>query len=307
MLAAEDLQRDRSMRIISTLAVVALLQSGPPATESLQRDVAALAAADSNQARFDVLTAMLRDRGLPFAVEQFNIDKPVGGENRTEGRNVVVSVGAGAEHMIIGAHYDAIRLSDGSLSRGAVDNGASTVLLVHLADVLRSAKLPIRVEVVWFDMEELGLRGSAAYAERHASPAARAMLNLDINAYGDTILFGPSADSTNAALRRVLLTTCAAEEFDCVAFPQMPPGDDRTFTRRGVPTLSLATLPVVEAHQLWLMMNAGASSGLAKETVPSILRTLHTAEDTPAKVSGESMARTLRLVVALVRNLARRD
>jgi hypothetical protein len=85
----------------------------------------------------------------------------------------------------------------------------------------------------------------------------------------------------------------------------MPPGDDRTFTQRGIPTLSLATLPEGEAHQLWLMMNAGASSGLAKETVPSILRTIHTAEDTASKVNGEAMARTLRFIVALVGNVAR--
>jgi Zn-dependent M28 family amino/carboxypeptidase len=293
------------MRIIPALAVVALLQPASPSTESLLRDVATLASASTNEARFDVLTGMLRDRKLIFAVEPFNLDKPIGSENRTEGRNVVVSLGAGAEHIVIGAHYDAARLSDGSLSRGAVDNGASNVLLIRLAESLRSETLPIRVEIVWFDMEELGLRGSAAYAQRQASPAANAVLNLDINAYGDTILFGPSAGPTNAALRRMLLTTCAAEDINCVAFPQMPPGDDRSFTQRGIPTLSLATLPVAEAHQLWLMMNAGASSGLAKETVPSILRTIHTAEDTASKVSGEDMSRTLRLVLALVRNLPR--
>jgi len=33
--------------------------------------------------------------------------------------------------IVVGAHYDAVRLSDGTLSRGAVDNAASSVILVH--------------------------------------------------------------------------------------------------------------------------------------------------------------------------------
>ena len=115
-------------------------------------------------------------------------------------------------------------------------------------------------------MEELGLVGSARYVQQHASDRIVAMLNLDINAYGNTVVFGPSERPDNAALRRAFVQTCAAEDIACVGFPQMPPGDDRSFVKAGIPTISLGIVPAVEAHQLWLMMNAGPNAGLAQGT-----------------------------------------
>jgi Zn-dependent M28 family amino/carboxypeptidase len=269
-------------------------------------DVRQLTSADTNEARFDALTAMLRGRNLTFTVEPFTIDKPVGREPRTEGRNVVVTLGDGADQIVVGAHYDAARLPDGSLSRGAVDNAASSVILVRLAEALRTATLPRRVKIVWFDMEELGLIGSARYVQAHGTDRIAAMLNFDVNGYGDTVLFGPSEREQHASLRRTLVETCAAEAKTCVGFPQMPPGDDRSFVGAKIPTLSIAMLPAVEVHQLWLLMNAKQDSGLAPGHVPAILRTLHTAEDTVAAVDGESMARMLRFALALVRTVALR-
>jgi acetylornithine deacetylase/succinyl-diaminopimelate desuccinylase-like protein len=250
--------------MLSTVALIAVLQLAVPvSTGQLTADVTRLAGQQTNEARFDALTGLLNERKIPFTVERFALDKPVGREPRVEGRNVVASFGEGAEHVIVGAHYDAARLPDGSLSAGAVDNAASSVLLVHLAERLRAQPPRTRITLVWFDMEELGLIGSRRYVQAHASDHLAAMLNLDINAYGDTILFGPSTRAESAQLRRRLLETCAAENVPCVAFPQMPPGDDRSFVQHGTPTLSLATVSAVEAHQVWLMMNAGPGSGLA--------------------------------------------
>jgi hypothetical protein len=138
-------------------AAFALLQAPAPSPESLVAGVGRLAAAADNDARFEVLAAMLRERNLPFAVEPFAIDRPGAGEPRRTGRNIVVTIGEGRDEIVVGAHYDASRLPDGTLSRGAVDNGASSVMLVHLAESLRSGALPVRVRVVWFDGEELGL------------------------------------------------------------------------------------------------------------------------------------------------------
>jgi hypothetical protein len=59
----------------------------------------------------------------------------------------------------------------------------------------------------------------------------------------------------------------------------MPSGDDRSFVARGVATVSVATLPAVDLHKLWLMINAGKESGLSPDAPPSIMRTVHTADD----------------------------
>ena len=109
----------------------------PP--DDLVAEVRTLSAAADNDARFDALTALLKAHGVPFTVEPFTLDKPpAAGPNqtpdpRTRGRNIVVSLGDGAEQVVVGAHYDAKWMADKTLSRGAVDNGASSVMLVHLA------------------------------------------------------------------------------------------------------------------------------------------------------------------------------
>ena len=286
---------------VVTAALLAPAQGLAPAT--LAADVARLASSTTNEQRFDALTALLRARNLTFAVEPFTLDKPVRLEPRSEGRNIVVTLGEGSEDIVVGAHYDAVRLADGSLSQGAVDNAASSVMLVRLAEALRGEKLAVRLRVVWFDMEELGLVGSAQYVKKHASDKITAMLNFDINANGNTIVFGPSERPDSAALRRTLLQTCAAQDVSCLGFPQMPPGDDRSFVAASIPTVSMGMLPAIESHQLWLMMNAGADAGLAQGTAPAILRTIHTTADTADKANEQSMGMVLRFALGLVRAL----
>jgi hypothetical protein len=86
----------------------------------------------------------------------------------------------------------------------------------------------------------------------------------------------------------------------------MPPGDDRSFVKAGIPTISIGIVPAVEAHQLWLMMNAGPNSGLAPGLAPPILKTIHTPDDTPEKLSEETMLRMQRFALSLVRTVGRR-
>ena len=274
------------------------------AQSTLTDDVRTLSSAATNEERFEALTKMLGSRKVPFTVEPFTIDKPARGEPRTEGRNVVATIGDGAREIVIGAHYDAARLPNGSLSKGAVDDGAASVILMRLAERLLSERLQVRVRVVWFDMEELGLIGSQQYLRKHMSDPTMAMLNLDVDAYGKTILFGPERPD-NVELRRTFAQTCAVEDVSCLSFPQMPPGDDRSFVQARIPTVSIGVLPAVEAHQLWLMMNAGQNSGLAPGTTPPIFQTIHTAQDTPDKVNEDTMGMMVRFALALVRNLER--
>ena len=291
------------MLVMGLLVLPAAQAPPPPASADLVEDVRRLAAAQTNEARFEALAAMLRERNLTFTVEPFTIEKAIGKEPRTEGRNVVVTIGDGADQIVVGAHYDAARLTTGALSQGAVDNGASSVILVRVADALRRSAPLLRVKVVWFDMEELGLLGSARYIDAHRSDRIVGMINFDVNGYGDTVIFGPTPRADSQGLHDALLQTCVEQRRDCVVFPQIPPGDDRSFSGAKIPALSVAVLPALEAHQLWLLMNA-KGSGLAQGFVPPILRTIHTPEDAPAKLDAETMAGMVRLATSLVGRVA---
>ena len=281
-------------------ATLAALQTASPA--AMLEAVKPMTTATSNEARFDAVTAFLRARNVPFEVERFTIAKAIGSEPRTEGRNIVATFGPAGPALVVGGHYDAVRLQDSTLSHGATDNAGSSAILLKIAESLAAQPPAGRVTLVWFDMEELGLIGSQKYIETHPSDRIRAMVNLDVNAYGDTVLFGASRGTANAAPRQALLETCAALDTGCIGFAQMPPGDDRSFEKAGIPALSIAILPALEVHQLWLLLNAEPGSA-AKLAMPAILQTLHTAADTIEKVDATAMARQADFVLALVRRL----
>src|SRR5689334_14306334 len=212
------------MRAVTFLALLAVapVAAAQTANDALVADVRTLAAATDNDARFDALTALLKAHNLPFTVETFTLDKPPAAspnaapDPRTRGRNVVVTLGKGRDTIVVGAHYDAKWISDKTLSKGAVDNGASSVMLVHAAAALKTQRLKSKVTFVWFDFEESGLLGSAKYAEAHANDRITAMLNYDINGYGNTVLFGPPPGPLDPRLARTMLETCAAERVDCL-------------------------------------------------------------------------------------------
>jgi hypothetical protein len=299
------------MRVLTLLAALAIGQAASSQTppDTLVAEVRTLSAATGNDARFDALTALLEKHGLTFTVETFTLEKPPAAspnaapDPRTRGRNVVVTLGAGAETVVVGAHYDAKWITGKNLSQGAVDNGASSVMLVHAAAALKGQRLGSKVSFVWFDFEESGLIGSAKYAEAHAGERIKAMLNYDINGYGDTVLFGAPQGGADPRLARLTLETCAAERIDCLRFDAMPPGDDRSFGARKIPTLSIAILPATEAHQLWLMLHA-KSAGLAKDFAPPVFTTIHTPGDVPDKLDGTAMATAGRLAQALIRRVS---
>lgn len=78
-----------------------------------------------------------------------------------QGANLVArKPGRSPATVVVGAHLDTVRDSP-----GADDNGSGVVALLELARIL--APLPLRrsVELVAFDMEEIGLAGSRAYVE----------------------------------------------------------------------------------------------------------------------------------------------
>ena len=152
----------RSLAAAAALLVVA----GPAAAQEV--DLRAQVAAyiqPTNEARTQVVVEQVRAAGFEPVVETF-----AGGNRQTgemEGRNVVFTLGEGEREILLTAHYDAVRLRDGSMSQGVVDNAASVVGVIEAAKRLRDADLDHRVRVILFDQEELGLIGARKWIEAH--------------------------------------------------------------------------------------------------------------------------------------------
>lgn len=79
-------------------------------------------------------------------------------------RNLIVEL-RGNENpgdvLIVGAHFDAAPGAP-----GADDNGSGTAALLELARVLRDRPMKRTVRLIFFNLEEIGLKGSAEYALR---------------------------------------------------------------------------------------------------------------------------------------------
>jgi Zn-dependent M28 family amino/carboxypeptidase len=299
----------------SLAAAAALLAMSSPVLAQdldLRAQVAAFVQ-PSNEARTAVVVAQLRAAGFEPTVETFT-----GGNRQTgemEGRNVVVTIGAGPREILLTAHYDAAKLRDGTMSHGVVDNAASVVGVIEAAKILRARALNHRIRIILFDQEELGLIGARKWIEAHGLTNVAAVVNSDVAGYGDTMMYGQNNGPQSAFVTRAVREVCAERAMHCVGFPVYPPSDDRAFSGAGlaevgeagstdrVPTVSLGFQDQIGAHQMWLAFNGGQTNGLAEGFVPRVFQLIHSAEDTMDKVDPATVALAGATYAAVIERL----
>ena len=177
-------------------------------------------------------------------------------------RNVVGSIAGRGKAIVVGAHYDVEAQPEGFV--GANDGAAGTAAVVWLARALaraprRPGDRPLRF--VLFDGEEepagcepfleCGLRGSKAYAERHAD-ATRSFVLLDYIAEARGLSFPREATSDVALWRK--LRTAASDVGVGALFPARTGGgvlDDHTpFLEREIPAIDVIDFDYPQADTL---------------------------------------------------------
>ncbi|MGD9695336.1 MAG: M28 family metallopeptidase [Thermoleophilia bacterium] len=202
-------------------------------------------------------------------------------------RNVVGTLPGRGKAILVGAHYDT---KDIPGFVGANDGAGGTATVLELARVLRAdrraCERPIRF--VFFDGEETpddladfystGLRGSRAYARRHAKALAAAVI---VDFVGDKDLSLPREAGSDRALW-ARLRAAAKRAGTLSAFPNRTVGeilDDHTpFARAGVPSIDLIDFD----YPPW-----------------------HTTGDTLDKISAASLDRAGEALVLFLRDLSR--
>ncbi|QTC87900.1 M20/M25/M40 family metallo-hydrolase [Brevundimonas pondensis] len=287
--------------LASAVAVAALLS-----TPSLAQDAEALKAQvgayvqPSNAERMNILVGQLRAAGFNPTVETF---EGGGRGGPMQGSNVVVTIGEGAKEILLTAHYDAVKLRDGTMSQGVIDNAGSVVALIEAAKILKDKPLSHRVRVIFFDQEELGLIGARKWIEAHGIANVAAVVNSDVAAYGDTMMYGQNNGAQSAFVTRAVQELCAERAMQCVGFPEYPPSDDRAFSAAGAPVVSLGFQDEVGAHQMWLAFNGGENKGLAEGFVPQVFRVIHSKDDAIEAVEGATIATAGATYAALIQKL----
>jgi len=166
-------------------------------------------------------------------------------------RNVVGSVPGRMPAIVVGAHYDVEAEPEGFV--GANDGAAGTAAVVTLARAFARAPRPRNARAlrfVLFDGEEqpagceppveCGLRGSTAYAERHAGET-RALVLLDYIAERQGLRFTREAGSDRALWAQLRSAATAVGVGSLVSAESSSPViDDHTpFTQRGVRAIDI--------------------------------------------------------------------
>jgi hypothetical protein len=201
-------------------------------------------------------------------------------------RNVVGRIPGTKPAIAIAAHHDTKDLPG---FVGANDGAAGTAAVLELARALRAAERPPgapAIRFLLFDGEEAtddtrpflatGLRGSKAYAKRHADEL-RALILLDfVAAKGMRIRREAQSDlGLWARLRRAAKTVGAGAAFPDGAGAAVT--DDHTpFLERGVPAIDLIQWPYACWHASCDDLSAVSERSLDQtgETVYELVRTL---------------------------------
>ena len=287
--------------LASAVAAVAFLSTPVVAqdAEALKAQVSAYVQ-PSNAERMNVLLTQLRAAGFNPTVETF---EGGGRAGPMQGSNVVVTIGDGPKEILLTAHYDAVKLRDGTMSQGVVDNAGSVVALIEAAKILKDKPLSHRVRVIFFDQEELGLIGARKWIEAHGVANVAAVVNSDVAAYGDAMMYGQNNGAQSAFVTRAVQELCAERAMQCVGFPVYPPSDDRAFSAAGAPVVSLGFQDEIGAHQMWLAFNGGEEKGLAEGFTPKVFRVIHTKDDAIEAVEGATIATAGATYAALIQKL----
>jgi glutaminyl-peptide cyclotransferase len=200
-------------------------------------------------------------------------------------RNVVGSLPGSKPAVVVAAHYDTKDLPG---FVGANDGAGGTAAVVEIARVLSRGARPAgapEIRFVLFDGEEAtddarfletGLRGSKAYAARHADEL-RALILLDfVAAKGLRIQREANSDAALwAQLRQAARRVGAARAFPSGTGSAIS-DDHIPFLQRGVPSIDLIQWPYRCWHEPCDDLSAVSerSLDLAGEAVLELVRTL---------------------------------
>jgi aminopeptidase S len=249
--------------------------------------VGAISAGSDTKARGAAITKRLDELGIAYHVEPFTYD------NRP-GENIVAELlpaGKATTQLMLGAHYD--RVKEG---QGAVDNASGSAAVLELLAAFKQKPLEGHaVTAVFFDLEEIGLRGSAEFIKaRKEKPLPAIFINFDVFGYGDTLW---AMSSREKALADSSVKAAAkAAKFPLEIGSKYPPSDHLSFIKAKVETLSFSLIDGSEIPAILKVFN-----GEAPEKMPRVLTIIHSANDTPDKIDGAAVARALPVVEAAIR------
>ncbi|MGH2567062.1 MAG: M28 family metallopeptidase [Bacteroidota bacterium] len=237
----------------------------------------------SQSGRGDFIKAELKKMNVGFTTVPFDTSWSKGGRQvRAVGENIIVRMGKGNKHIVLGAHSDAVKNSP-----GANDNGGGVAVVLGLIKTLKGYSWNVTVDFCFFDREEDGLIGSSVYVRE--SPDNRrhlAMINLDVVGTGEEVYVGPVGGGDDDLLMPFARTAAAQRGFPFREGVVYPLSDHLSFTNAGLENISISVVPKGDAEKI-----IGLLSGEKRTATnfPKVLEVMHTDRDSSTYVTPEAL------------------
>ena len=267
------------------------------------KDTVRLLERKSGGERRKALETILRDLGVRYEVQRYPAGPDAAGPG--EGANFFFDLGGGAKTLIVSAHHDAVPGSPGAND----DASCVAAILDASARLRRTPPANLKVRFIFFDGEEIGLKGSKEYVRAHDLKNVLAMFSLELCGIGDAAAVWESEETERKTPAiRTLLETLEENNVAHLVEGDIPKfgSDHESFRKAGIPALALSIFPKKEESILReFIFNPGSPKWADRGCRPSIFRHYHTPNDTAGRLREDAMALMSEIIYRTVLRLDR--
>jgi Zn-dependent M28 family amino/carboxypeptidase len=249
----------------------------------------------SPEGRREFVKQELTKQGIRFFTMPFDTTITRGERTRTiRGENIIVRLGSGNRHIVVGAHMDAVPNSP-----GANDNGGGVAVLLGLLKTLKSHPWNSSIDFCFFDQEEQGLIGSSVYVNRYEHRDRHlAMINLDVVGMGEEIYVGPVGGGDDEVLMQYIRRAAVTSGYSVDAREFYPPSDWGSFARAKLENISISVVPKGDVD---LLAEAMKNNWKVDSTrVPQVMNAMHTPNDKSEYVSPAALNIAFQYTMAVL-------
>jgi hypothetical protein len=217
-------------------------------------------------------------------------------ETRVTGENIIVRLGKGPKHLVVGAHCDAVPGSP-----GANDNGGGVAVMLGLITTLKDYGWKCSVDFCFFDQEEVGLIGSAVYVreyrerQRHA-----AMINLDVEGTGDEVYVGPVGGGDDNLIMKYVRAARDKTRLPYFENESYPGSDHESFARARLENISISIVPRGDGKKLSAWARSGFKPFANPGDIPVVLGVMHSSHDSSTYVTPKALSSSYEFTKAIV-------
>jgi Zn-dependent M28 family amino/carboxypeptidase len=254
----------------------------------------------SNDKRREIITERLQELGVEYRTQAY-----------ATGINLIVDLGTGSKRIGISSHFDRIPEAP-----GANDNGSAIAVCMDIIEKFREKKNQgVGLRIFFFDEEETGLKGSAAYAREYGVKDIVGLINLELVGIGDKFAIWPVDLSSSGDLLETFEHSSNVAKVKTLRFDKIVTNtaDHLSFRRAGLTdafTITCISDKDIEmASRYYKAAQEGVDSAFLVNILAQapIFENYHQQGDSYEKIKEESILMTSSVVLDTILAMRRKD